>query len=323
MGWIKRNLFFVIGGVVALGLLGAGGFYIYKDWTRNSDASDKLNEIYSTLKSLQQQKPAPGNEKIDNTKIAKDQNQQLRAWLADSGKYFQPIPAIPAGNVTSEAFAGELRRTVDALQHEADNAGVSLPPKYDFSFSAQRPLVKFAPGSLEPLAVQLGEVKAIVETVFSARVNDFDSIQRVRVSDDDATGPAGDYLDDHAVTNDLAVITPYVVTFRSFTPEIARVISAFATSSNTFLIKAINIQPAGAAAADANAGGMPAGLPPGALPPGALPGRYGGEYGLLPPGSPAQPAPPVTGKGGLQTVLKEQLLRVSLEVGLVKLLPKS
>ena len=331
MGWIKRNLFFVIGGVVALGLLGAGGFYIYKDWTRNSDASDKLNEIYGTLKSLQQQKPAPGNEKIDNTKIAKDQSQQLRAWLADAGKFFQPIPPIPPANVNSEAFAGELRRTVDALQHEADNAGVTLPPKYDFSFSAQRPLVKFAPGSLEPLAGQLGEVKAIVETVFSARVNDFDSIQRVRVSDDDATGPAGDYLDDHAVTNDLAVITPYVVTFRCFTPELARVLSAFATSSNTFLIKAINIQPAGAAgagSADANAGGMPGGLPPGALPPGALPpgalpGRYGGEYGLLPPGSTAQPAPPVAGKGGLQTVLKEQLLRVSLEVGLVKLVPKS
>ena len=244
----------------------------------------------------------------------------MRAWIGGAGKYFQAIPPIPAGTVTSEAFAGELRRTVDTLQHEADSAGVTLPPKYDFSFSAQRPLVKFAAGSLEPLAVQLGEVRTIVETVFSARVNDLDSIQRVRVSDDDATGPAGDYIDDHAVTNDLAVITPYVVTFRCFTPELSRVISAFATSSNTFLIKAINIQPASAASAAAGdaTGGMPGGLPPG-----AMPGRFGGEFGLMPPGTPAQPVQPLTGKGGLQTVLKEQLLHVSLEVGLVKLLPKS
>jgi len=317
MGWLKRNLFFVIGGVVTLGLLGGAGFYIYTDWTRNSDASVKLNEIYDTLNNLQQQKPAPGNEKIDNTKIAKDQRQQLVSWIDATGKFFEPIPSIPAGEVTSEAFAGALRRTVDALQHEADGFGVTLPPKYDFSFSAQRPLVKFAEGSLAPLAVQLGEVKAIVETVFSARVNALDSIQRVRVSQDDAAGPQGDYIDEHSVTNNLAVITPYVVTFRCFTPELSRVVAAFATSSNTFLIKAINLQPAGAAAAPTDAAaGMPGGMP------GAYPGRMGAEAGLMPPVAPA-PVQPVATKGGLQTVLKEQLLRVSLEVGLVKLLPKS
>jgi hypothetical protein len=310
MGWIKRNLFFVIGGLVTLGLLGAGGFYIYKDWARNSEASDKLNEIYGTLKSLQQQKPAPGNEKIDNTKLAKEQDKQLRAWIEAAGKYFQPVPPVPPGSVTSESFAGALRRTIDTLQHEADDAGVVLPPRCDFSFSAERPLVKFADGSLDPLAMQLGEVKAVAETVFSARVNALDGIQRVRVSVDDATGSQGDYIDEHPVTNDLVVITPYVITFRCFTPELSRVVGAFATSSNTFLIKSINVQPASSTAvAPGDAAGMP---------PGAMPGRYG-EAGLMP----AQPVQPAPGKGGLQTVLKEQLLRISLEVGLVKLLPKS
>lgn len=309
MGWIKRNLFFVIGGIVTLGFLGAGGFYIYQDWTRNSVAADKLNEIYGTLKSLQEQSPSPGNEKIDNTKIAKEQQQQLQAWIKSAGKFFQPIPSIPSGNVSSEAFAGALRRTVDSLQHEADSAGVMLPPKYDFSFSAERSLVKFAPDSLEPLAQQLGEVKAVVETIFSTRANALDGIQRVRVSADDLAGPQGDYIDEHSVTNELAIITPYVVTFRCFTPELSRIVGAFATSTNMFLIKAINIQPAGAASLSPDAAGQP-------------PGRFGGEPGM--PGQMPPPAvQPLTGKGGLQTVLKEQLLRVSLEVGLVKLLPKS
>ncbi len=315
MGWIKRHLFFVIGGLVTLGFLGAGGFYIYKDWNRNSEAADKLNEIYGTLKSLQTQTPSPGNEKIDNTKIAKEQQQQLQAWIKSAGKYFQPIPSIPSGNISSETFAGALRRTVDAMQHEADSAGVMLPPKYDFSFSAERALVKFAPGSLEPLAQQLGEVRAIVETIFSTRANALDGIQRVRVSEDDLAGAPGDYIDEHSVTNELAIITPYVVTFRCFTPELSRIVSAFATSTNMFLIKSINIQPAGAAVLATDAAGMPGGLPPG-----AMPGRYGGEMpGQMPPPTVA----PVTTKGGLPTVLKEQLLRVSLEVGLVKLLPKS
>jgi len=322
MSWIKRNLFFVVGSAVAIALLGAGGFYIYKDLTRNSEASEKLNEIYGTLKTLQSQTPAPGNEKINNTTIAKGQEQQVQKWIASTRNYFQPVPTIPSGTVTSEAFASALRRTIDLLQREADAANVTLPPKYDFSFSAQRPLVKFAAGSLEPLATELGEIKAIAELIFSTRINALDSIQRIRVSEDDLQGPQGDYTDRQAVTNDLAVLTPYVVTFRCFTPELSRVISTFATSSNAFLIKSINVLPAGAATGTGMPGdpnmGVPGGYP--GMP--GMPGRYGGE-GFVPP-QPTPAAPPTAaGRGGLQTVLKEQLLRVTMEVEVLKLLPKT
>jgi hypothetical protein len=314
MAWIKRNLFFVVGGTLALVLLGGAGFYIYTGYSRNSTAFDKLNEIYGTLQNLAQQKPAPGNEKINNTQIAKDQEKQVRDWINQGGDYFKPIPAIPASSgVSSEAYAAALRVTVDHLQHEADNAGVLVPPKYDFSFSAQRPLMKFAAGSLDPLAAQLGEVKAISEILFAARINSLDGIQRVRVSDDDATGPQSDYLDEHPVTNDLAILTPYVITFRSFTPELARVLVGFATASNAFIVKSINVQPAGAASTlspDMST------TPNSGLPPMRMPGEF-----AMPPAAPA-PQPP-TGRNGLPTVLKEQLLRITLEVELVKLLPKS
>ena len=325
MGWIKRNLFFVIGGVVALLLLGAGGFYIYKSWSGNAESTEKLNEIYGTLKRLQMQTPAPGNEKVNNTAIAREQQQQVQAWIAGTEKYFHPVPPVPPGPVTSEAFASALRRTVDVLQREADSASVMVPPKYDFSFAAQRPLVKFAAGGLGPLAVQLGEVKAIAEVLFSTRINGLDGIQRIRVSEDDLKGPQGDYLDAVAVTNGLAVITPYVVTFRCFTPELAAVISAFANSPNAFLIKAINVQPASTVAAS-GAGepgvGYPEGYPaPGGYPPGMMPGRYPGMPGYPQPG--AAPVQPATTRGGLPTVLKEQLLRITMEVDLVKLLPKT
>jgi hypothetical protein len=305
MGWIKRNLFFVIVGGVALGLLGLAGFYIYSGWARNSEASDKLTEVYGTLKNLQSQSPSPGNEKVDNAKIAKEQQRQVQAWIKSAEKYFQPISGIPASaNVTSEAFAGALRRTVDALQREAESAGVALPPKYDFSFSAQRPLVKFSEGSLDSLAMQLGEVKTIAEIIFNAHVNALDSIQRGRVSTDDAAGSQGDYIEEPSVTNNLVVMTPYVVTFRSFTPELSRVIAAFAASSNAFLIKDINIQPAGASALTA-ANSMSASAP--------------GMMGMPPPAAP----PTMADKGVLPTVLKEQLLRITLRLELVKLQPKS
>ncbi|MGA2867823.1 MAG: hypothetical protein ABSF34_01495 [Verrucomicrobiota bacterium] len=319
----------MIGGLIALGLLGGSGFYIYQGWSRNAQASDKLNEIYNTLQTLGQANPGPGNDQINNTEIARSQTEQIRDWVLSSGNYFLPIDAIPPDSVTSETFAAALRRTVAQLQSEATNASVALPPEYDFSFAAQRPLMQFASGSLVPLSVQLGEVKKIAEIIFSAKVNSLDGIQRVRVSDDDASGPQTDYTDKQPVTNNLAIITPYVVTFHSFTPELSRVISAFATSSNAFIIESINVEPAGAeTGADMSQPGMP---PPGenpeGYPPRGYPGRFGyGGYGYrggYPPGGTQSAAQPVMNKGGLQTVLKEQLLQITLEVELVKLLPKS
>ena len=39
-------------------------------------------------------------------------------------------------------------------------------------------------------------------------------------------GLQSDYIDKSPITNDLAIITPYVVTFQCFTPELARVLAA-------------------------------------------------------------------------------------------------
>jgi hypothetical protein len=300
MAWIKRNLFFVIGGILAIGLLGAAGFYNFKGWNHNTVAFDQLNEIYGTLRNLTTQKLSAGNDKVDNIKAAKEQEQQLREWIRQAADYFKPItpvPNPPNGIVSSEGFAAALRRMIDQLQHEADSASVALPPQYNFSFKAQRDLVKFAPGSLGPLAEQLGEVKTIAEILFAARVNALDGIQRVRVSDDDASGPQADYFDDHSATNNLAVLTPYQITFRSFSPEIGVVLAGFATSPRGFIVKGINVQLAGAAGATS----------PDAMAPAPVPA----------PGAPLAPA-----RGGAHVVLNEQLLRVTLVVEVVKLLPK-
>jgi len=95
MTWIKRNLFFVIGGVLALGLLGAAGFYDYTSWERNSAAFDKLNEVYNTLRQLRSQQPSPGNDKINNIEAAKQQEAQLRDWIRQARSHFRPITPVP------------------------------------------------------------------------------------------------------------------------------------------------------------------------------------------------------------------------------------
>jgi hypothetical protein len=44
MGWFKRNLFFAIGCILALGLLAAAGYYDYASWEHNQQAYDALHE---------------------------------------------------------------------------------------------------------------------------------------------------------------------------------------------------------------------------------------------------------------------------------------
>ncbi|HTB85323.1 MAG TPA: Amuc_1100 family pilus-like protein [Candidatus Sulfotelmatobacter sp.] len=314
MGWIKRNLFFVIGGILALGLLGAAGYYIWASWSNNAKAFDDLTQVVQNLKSLNDQKPSPGNDRNNNIQNAKDQEKQLRDWLASSANNFQPIDPIPQGQVTGANFSGALQSTLGQLRHEADAAGVLLPPKFDFSFTAEGDRMTFTPSGLGPLAEQLGEVAAISRILYAARVNAFDGIQRVRASDDDASGQPSDYIDYRPVTNELAIIEPYVITFRAFTPELAAVLSDLATAKNAFIVKAVTVTRADNSGAAGPVGGdQPSGMPPVARGPGEFP-QPASMPGMM---------PPAAGRGGLQTVLKEQLLHITLEVQIVKLLPST
>jgi hypothetical protein len=315
MGWIKRNLFFVIGGILALGLLGAAGYYVYASWSHNSKAFDDLTGVVQNLKSLNDQKPPPGNDKNNNIQNARDQEKQLQDWLASAANNFQPITPIPPGQVTGANFSGALQITLGQLRHEADAAGVLLPPKFYFSFTAEGDRMTFAPSGLEPLSEQLGEVAAISRIMFAARVNALDGIQRVRASDDDASGQPSDYIEETPVTNDLAIIEPYVITFRAFTPELAAVLSDLATAKSAFIVKAVSVTRADNSGATGAIGGgePPPGMPPMARGPGEFP---------QPNAMPGAMSPAVV-RGGLQTVLKEQLLRITLDVQIVKLLPRT
>ncbi len=252
MAWIKRNLYFVIGSFIALALMGWAGYYLYSQWAQNNTILATLNEDYEKLRSLNSQTPHPGSGAIDNDKAAREQRQELLAFLKQPRIYFQRIAPIPSGaHLNDQDFTSALSHTIDQLQRDATNASVALPPNYGFSFEAQRPRVQFAPGSLGPLSVQLGEVKTIAEVLFHAKINSLDNLRREKVSVDDASGPQTDYLSDKSVTNELAVMTPYEVTFRCFSSELAAVLAGFAGTSNGFIIKTINVEPAPAAEASA------------------------------------------------------------------------
>lgn len=330
MSWVKRNLYFLISSIAAVVLLGAAGWYGYSQWQRNDKSWETLKGSYDELSQLATQKPNPGNSKVDNIELAKQQRGQMMAVIAKMQKYFTPAPSIPAStNVSNQEFAGALRETISELQRGAADSGVTLPPDYTFSFFAERRLVVFQQGAAPMLARQLGEIKIICDTLFNAKINALDNIQRERVSADDMNGPQSDYLDatQVSVTNDLAVLTPYQITFRCFSSELAAVLAGLANRPNGIIVKTINVEP-GIGGPIAGMPGM-AGMPGAGGPEGVAPAGYPGGYqpgGYAPgtpmPGQSGTPTPTMYGKGGLPIVLDEKPLRVTMIVEMVKLLPK-
>jgi hypothetical protein len=333
MDWIKRNLIFVASAAVALVLMGVAGFYTFSGWKHNADEREKLNAGYEELKRLNTLNPHPGGGKVDNIKLAREQHQELLAFIAKVGRHFTPIPAIPdSTNVSSKEFSSALQLTIDHLQREATNSSVILPPKYKFSFEAHLGRVQFAAGSLEPLAVQLGEVKAIASIFNLAKINALDGIRRVRVSSDDNAGPPADYLDLKSTTNELAVVTPYEVTFRSFTPELASVLSGLAASPYGLLVKSINVEPAPASTV-AEPAATPLYYSTPLVPTAAQPSpdqAFRSRYGLTgkdrygPGATPVAPVAPVAApvaRPTIQTLVKERQLKIVMLIHVVKLLP--
>lgn len=296
MSWVKRNLYFLIGSTLAVVLLVLAGFYFVTNYHLNDENLKKLNERYDELDTLARAKPNPGNKEIDNIEISRQQEAEVRGIMEKERKHFSPIipiPNPPDKVVTKDEFASALRRTMDELANAAAAASVTLPPKYSFSFEAERALTIFAPGSLEPLSVKLGKVKTICNVLYQAKVNSLDNLRRERVSADDLKGPASDFLEIGSLSNQLAVLTPYEVGFHCFSPELASVLAAFANDPHGFIVKAVNVEPGAALTAGGDTGG------------GATPA-----------------ATPAMGKGNLPVMMDEKRLKVTLVIQLVKLLPK-
>lgn len=317
MAWIKRNLFFVIGGIIAIAMMAGAGFYLFENAKLREEKKDKLTAEYEELGRLTSMRPGPGDgKKTDNTKAAQEFKEQMENYISRAtNAFFVDIPPIPASAgdanaISDHDFASALRDTIGDLTSLAASSSVLLPPAYDFSFRSIKSQITFAPGSLQSLSVQLGEVKVISEILFQAKINSLDGIRRERVSPQDRE--MADYIEAASVTNELAVLTPYEVTFQCFSGELAAVLAGFASSPYAIIVKRVAVEPASAASAASSERGMP-GQMPGYQPPGQPNYLRGGEsedlrsrYGVG------------GGRGGSSTVLNEQPLRVLLRLELVK-----
>ena len=217
-----------------------------------------LNADYQALKDFNSKPLLPGDKKVNNVDIAKAQKKEVEGIVVKARDYFKPTPRIPdEPKISDHDFSAALSRTIDQLQKEATNASVALPENYIFTFQAQKSKISFASGSLDRLAAKLGEIKILCDVLFQAKINSLDNIRRERISTDDTTGPQTDYLTEKTVTNELAVLTPFELTFKCFSTELASVLSGFASSPYGLLVKTINVESAPPTAPADQPGGTP------------------------------------------------------------------
>lgn len=245
MAWIKRNLFFVTGAVVALALIGVGAWFLDTEYNAEGGDATKIAQIYDDWNKLNSSPDQPGKAGTDkdNVQAAKEQEAALTNWIASIRATFQPLKLDAGGG----DFPAQLDRVVGQLQREASDGGVSVTKNYYFSFQAQKNMLGNPSGKLlGGLEARLAEVKTICELLFQAKISSFDYIHR-EMLEGETNGQ--DYLPANQKTVDspLAQTTPYEVSFRCFSGELASALGNLAASPHGLVVKAINVEPVTAA----------------------------------------------------------------------------
>lgn len=325
MSWIKRNIFLLVGGLVALGLLGYAGYYSYTEKTRVEEVTGLLNEKTTELKRLTTRDPHPNQGNID---LAKQEQVRENALIEKVRRFFTPVATFT--NLDSATFKNYLETTIFQLDREAKDAGVELPQKFDYTFGPQRKKVDFTPDTLIPLASRLAEIQVLCDVLYDARVHSIVSLRRVPVAKDDDS--ANDYLlGKKPATNSVtgAVSSPYEVVFQGFTSELAGVLNGFSRSPHCFIVKNVDVQ-TNSASATTPGDSVPIYYNPGTTAPGRqispqdmMRMRYGlgmrNRYGGGPQAAPAAPvvAAPVTAaptRRGPETILDERPLKITMYI---------
>ncbi|MBI2924596.1 MAG: hypothetical protein HYY24_02700 [Verrucomicrobia bacterium] len=239
MPWLKRNLFLLIGVVVAAALMGVAGWFSFLKIGQDQEVTGQLDALTQEFQDLvnPKGKPHPGDKNVDNIKIAREEHERLKALLARTRSHYAPLHY--ATNADGSVFKLLLEETIYDLQRQATNAGVKLPPNYNFTFNAQRTIMN--PASPDALAYQVVEIKAIAEVLFKAKVHELLGMRRSALSTDDAPS-SGEFLPNKPSTNDLAILVPYEVTFRGFSAELAAAIQGFYSAPQCFVVKNVTVE---------------------------------------------------------------------------------
>ena len=282
MAWIKRNLVLVISGVIALGLLAYGGWFFFSAVQKNKEID---NEIEQAKRDIEGYLKKPVTPNANNLVLVKQELERMNKFIADSKKLF-PSPPPPSEPLNALSFKSLLETTINDLYRDARSVGILLPTNYYFSFEAQRLPVTFPTESLLPLRERLHEVQLLSKILIDARVNRLEAIRRAPVVGERPPGNTSGDSDYVKITPRVnqetgMSLSPYEMTFQCFSAELATVIDSLQKAKYGFVIHALNSEPVPEIASTAK----------------------------------TTNAPP---RNAMATILNERLLRVTLQLEVIK-----
>lgn len=245
MDWLKRNMLLVVSAAVALALVGGAGFYLYTKIAAEQDVEAKLAEKRTELQGLQTKNPYPNQE---NLNAVKQQQKLLLDFLVKARGRFGRFSTNSA--IQYNDFGAWLARNLADMQRLAAEAHVTVTNGFAFSFTAQKDTLQYDRASLIKVITQVEDVYSICELLFQAKINELLSVQRAQVATNDQTSGfmspnEGDYVQKGIWNTNVAppaVISPYEVTFRCSSVELANVMESLAKAPNGFNVKWIKVE---------------------------------------------------------------------------------
>lgn len=228
-------MFLVIGIVAAAAVMTCAVLYLLNRYARSEQYTGDFNDVVAKLQEYVNKEPYPMEA---NVAVFQDGNKVLRDFMDTCDKLIVPTSYE---KMDTQKFKTHLENVIAELSREATNDNVALPKSYAFTFADIRPKSNLIAYGIDPLALQLAEIRLLCTSLFQAKIHSLESLQRVRVSSDDGNS-ATDYLDDRRIiTNAFSITTPYKISFRCLQGELSAVLNSLATCKDFIVVKTMEV----------------------------------------------------------------------------------
>jgi len=240
MGWLKRNLIYVIGGIIALAAIGGAYVFVNGASQRKQEAMDALGVYTNTVNRLISARPYPSVEAIDKVN---NEAEVLKVFTAEAEKLFE---YQKPRRMRSQDFKVHLINSLVKLRADATNNNIRIPRNFNFTFGHLLPMPNLLQYSIEPLSMHLQDVQEICRILYEARVHSITGIQRVTAYPREPGGAV--LMGDVAVRTNLTTAeavftsTPLRFSFRGFTSELTEVLNLLASDDRFYVVRKVEVE---------------------------------------------------------------------------------
>lgn len=262
--YLKRHLLGIVGLLLAGGFV-AGGFVLNgKFATSMETAKAEYEGAVANRDKIQN-----SSVKVDSKNVAvlRDVAKEYTDFVTSAGQVFgSKIPAP----MNSNDYLNYMVQTIALLNEQATNNLVRVPNdlltradlNFSFTFAPLMTQAEISEDKIPELQVQMEDIKNICQILFDSRIQSIEQIQRNRVTTEDRKALANpNYLDTRqAYTNSISVVRPYRVKFRCLSNGIAKTLSGFAKQDTFYVVRTLEVTPAGASTATGGDSGMDSGM---------------------------------------------------------------